>query len=141
MKKLTTLTLAVLLAGSSIAYAGSDHDHSANKSSDMSMAGMSGDMQGKMKAMKADMMAIQKESNPEKRKALMKDHMKNMSAMMGTMKGERASMDHMNQMKQFDTRLKMMEAMMEQVVVNQAVLTNPDSVFIWDENADEYQLQ
>ncbi|GEM_PF-7020697 len=142
MKKLPALAIAFVLAQSPFVYASGDHDANAMKMSSMSM-NMSADMKSKMKAMKADMMAIQKESDPEKRKVLMQQHMKSMNSMMGTMKGERSNMHdkHMDQMKQFETRLAMMEVMMEQLVVNQTVLSNPDSTFKWDETADEYQLQ
>lgn len=98
--------------------------------------------------MKADMNKIMQEKDPTKRKAMMTAYMKSMHAMMNSMKGDKKSMmsnDHMDQMAKFDKRLSMMEAMMEammeQVVVNQAILAKPDSIFKWDENADEYQLQ
>ncbi len=87
---------------------------------------------------------IMQEKDPTKRKAMMTAYMKSMHAMMNSMKGDKKSMmsnDHMDQMAKFDKRLSMMEAMMEQVVVNQVILAKPDSIFKWDENADEYQLQ
>lgn len=145
MKKITAIALAALLASSTMVYAGNDHNHSDSKGSgSMAMGGMSSDMQAKMKAMKADMTAIQKESNPAKRKALMKEHMKGMNTMMGSMKSGKHSMmkdSHMDKMAKLEARLTMMEAMMEQVVVNQTVLASPDSTFVWDDNYDGYQLQ
>ena len=144
MKKLTTIASVLLLASTTFVYAGNDHNHSAMEKGGMAMSGMSTDMQSSMQAMKADMNKIMQEKDPAKRKAMMAAHMKSMHAMMNSMKGDKKSMmsnDHMDQMAKFDKRLSMMEAMMEQVVVNQAILAKPDSVFKWDENADEYQLQ
>ena len=140
---MTTIATALLLATTTFVYAGSDHNNSSGNSN-MAMSSMSGNMQESMKAMKADMQAIQKEKDPAKRKAMMNAHMKSMNAMMSSMKSDKKSMmsdKHMDQMAKFDARLSMVEAMMEQVVVNQVILTKPDSVFKWDENADEYQLQ
>lgn len=143
MNKISTIAVALLLTSSSLAYASGDHDMSSMKGQDNMSMGQSGAMMSHMKTMKADMMAIQKETDPNKRKAMMKAHMKGMNSMMGTMKGERSMMKNkqMEQMKQFEIRLSMMESMMENVVQNQVILSAPDSVFKWDEMADEYQLQ
>jgi len=143
MKKISTIAVALVLASSSLVYASGDHDKSSMKSKDNMSMGQSSAMMSHMKTMKADMMAIQKETDPQKRKAMMKAHMKGMSSMMGTMKGERSMMKdkHMEQMKQFEIRLSMMEVMMENMVHSQVILSDPDSVFKWDETADEYQLQ
>ena len=143
MKKLTAITTALLLASTTFVYAGSDHNHSSGMAMGK-MSGMSADMQTSMKAMKADMQEIMQEKDPAKRKVMMAAHMKSMHAMMNSMKGGKKSMmgdKKMAQMSQFDKRLSMMEAMMEQVVVNQAILAKPDSIFKWDETADEWQLQ
>jgi hypothetical protein len=139
MKKMTMIATALILATSTLVYAGDDHKHSEG----MSM-NMSSDMQSSMKSMKADMKKIQQEKDPTKRKAMMKAHMKGMSSMMSTMKGDKTSMmgkDHMDKMTKMETRISMLEAMMEQVVVSQVILSNPDSTFVWDEDADEFQLQ
>ncbi len=143
MKKISTIAVALVLASSSLVYASGDHDKSSMKSKDNMSMGQSSAMMSHMKTMKADMMAIQKETDPQKRKAMMKAHMKGMSSMMGSMKGERSMMKdkHMDQMKQLEIRMSMMEAMMENMVHNQVLLSDPDSVFKWDETADEYQLQ
>ncbi len=137
MKKLSTIAIALALVSSSLVYASGNHEMSSMNGNN------SNTMQAHMKTMKADMMAIQKETDPQKRKAMMKAHMKGMSSMMGTMKNERSMMKdkHMEQMKQFEIRLSMMEVMMENMVHNQVILSAPDSVFKWDETADEYQLQ
>ncbi len=140
MKKLTTIASVLLLASSTFVYAGNDHSNSSG----MAMNGMSSDMQTSMKAMKADMRKIMQEKDPAKRKAMMAEHMKSMNTMMNSMKSNKKSMmskEHMDQMAKFDTRLSMLEAMMEQVVVNQTLLAKPDSTFKWDETADEWQLQ
>ncbi|WP_198264598.1 hypothetical protein [sulfur-oxidizing endosymbiont of Gigantopelta aegis] len=139
MKKITMIATALVLATSTMAYAGDDHKHSDG----MAMS-MSSDMSASMKSMKADMKKIQQEKDPAKRKSMMKTHMKGMSAMMSTMKGDKNSMmgkDHMDKMSKMETRISMLEAMMEQVVVSQVILSAPDSVFVWDEAADEYQLR
>ena len=143
MKKMTTIAAALLLASTTVVYAVDDHKLSSGNP-DPVISSMSGNMQESMKAMKADMQAIQKEKDPAKRKAMMSAHMKSMNAMMNSMKSGKQSMmsdDHMDQMAKFDARLSMIESMMEQLVVNQVILTKPDSIFKWDENADEYQLQ
>jgi hypothetical protein len=49
--------------------------------------------------------------------------------------------NHMEKMKQFEIRLAMMETLVDNMAQNQVILSAPDSVFKWDENADEYQLQ
>ena len=139
MKKIAAVLVALVFASSSLVYA-SDDDH--DTSSNMYM-NQSGAMKAHMKTMKVDMMAIQKEADPEKRKAMMKAHMKSMNSMMGTMKSERSMMKdkHTEQMTQFEIRLSMMEVMMENMVQSQVILSAPDSVFKWDETADEYPLQ
>jgi len=143
MKNISTIAVALVLASSSLVYASGDHDKSSMKGKDNMSMGQSSAMMSHMKTMKADMMAIQKETDPKKRKAMMKAHMKGMSSMMGTMKGERSMMKdkHMEQMKQLEIRMSMMEVMMENMVHNQVILSAPDSVFKWDETAEEYQLQ
>jgi hypothetical protein len=143
MNKISTVAVALVLASSSLAYASGDHDMSTMKGKGNMSMGQSDTMQAHMKTMKADMIAIHKETDPNKRKAMMKAHMKGMSSMMGTMKGERSMMKdkHMDQMKQLEIRMSMMEVMMENMVHNQVILSAPDSVFKWDETADEYQLQ
>jgi hypothetical protein len=143
MNKISTIAVALVLASSSLVYASGDHDMSSMKGKDNMSMDQSSAMKAHMKTMKADMMAIQKETDPKKRKVTMKAHMKGMSSMMGTMKGERSMMKnkHMDKMKQLEIRMSMMEAMMENMVQNQVLLSNPDSVFKWNETADEYQLQ
>ncbi len=128
MKKLVTLTAAALLATSALVYAGNDHDHDKQSGSmqkggqSTMMMGMPGDMQAKMANMKADMMAIQKVSDPVKRKALMKAHMKNMHSSMGMMKNQ-----------QLASRVSMLEAMVEQMMVTQINALDPnDPVYSMD---------
>ena len=127
MKKLVTLTAATLLATSALVYAGNGHDPDKQSGSmqkggqSTMMMGMSSDMQAKMAKMKADMMAIQKVSDPKKRKALMKEHMKNMHASMGMMNNQ-----------QLASRVSMLEAMVEQMMVNQINELDPnDEVYTW----------
>jgi hypothetical protein len=151
MKKLTTIAVATLLVMSTFAYADSDHNKSGAKDSpSMSMSnnsgimGMSADMHKHMQKMKADMIAIQKEPDPKKRKAMMEAHMKEMNSTMGMMKHKRSMMadKHMEQMAQLENRVAMLEAMVEQLVATQSVILNPgDSLFKWDETAEDYQLQ
>ncbi len=147
MNKISTILsvniLAIALASSSLIYASGDHDMSSMKDKENMSMGQSSAMAAHMKTMKADMMAIQKETDPQKRKAMMKAHMKGMNSMMGSMKNERSMMKdkHMEQMKQFEIRLSMMEAMMENMVHNQIILSEPDTVFKWDEMSQDYQLQ
>jgi len=147
MKILTSIALASLLATASMVYAGNDHNHAGSDKAggmpmgSMPMAGQSGmmsmseDMQKKMMKMKADMMMIQKEKDPEKRKSMMKAHMQDMQGMMGMMKGEREIMKakHLDQMKQLETRVTMMEAMMEQIMSTHITALDP--------NDPIYQLQ
>ena len=139
MNKLSTLAAVLLLTSSSFSFASGDHNHAKNDG----MMQQSDMMQMHMKTMKSDMMAIQKETDPNKRKSMMKAHMKSMNSMMSTMKNERSMMKdkHMEQMKQLELRVSMMEAMMENLVKNQVILSAPDSTFKWDATADEYQLQ
>jgi hypothetical protein len=130
MKKLVILTAAALLATSALVYAGNDHDKqsgSMQKSAQSAMMmGMSGDMQAKMAKMKADMMAIQKVSDPAKRKALMKAHMKNMHSSMGMMKNQ-----------QLASRVSMLEAMVEQMMVNQINALDPSDPVYTIDSMDE----
>ena len=143
MKKISTIAVALVLASSSLVYASGDHDKSSMKGKENMSMDQSSAMKAHMKTMKADMMAIQKETDPKKRKAMMKAHMKGMNSMMGAMKSDRTMMksNHMEQMKQFEIRLSMMEGMMENMVKNQIILSEPDSVFKWDETTQEYELQ
>jgi|GEM_PF-2251922 len=133
-KILTSLLTATLLSTSILVSADQKHGHdntSSQQTMSPSMMGksgnmgmmMSGDMQAHMTKMQADMMAIQNETDPAQRKALMDNHFKDMKSMMGMMKKRREMMQsqQMNQMVQFDKRLSMMEAMMEQVVNSQIV--------------------
>ena len=137
MKKSALLTFTALLATSTAIYAANDHEHtdaSPQPNATMEMGGssmmgaMSPEMQSKMHKMKADMMAIQKEKNPQKRKAMMSTHMKDMKNMMNMMKSERKMMQdkHINQMNQLEKRVTMMEAMMEQVVSTHITSLDPD---------------
>lgn len=148
MKKLTSIVVASVLATSTLVYAGNDeHKHSdTDKAANMPMGsmpmagqsgmmGMPSDMHKKMMKMKADMMAIQSEKDPAKRKSMMKSHMQDMQGMMGMMKGERDMMQskHMDKMKQLEARLSMMEAMMEQIMSTHITALDP--------NDPIYQLQ
>ena len=135
MKKLTTLSIVTLLAASTLVFASGEHDNSGTMqmgsmpmSDQSSMMGMSPEMQGKMTKMRADMMSIQQEKDPAKRKALMHAHMQDMKGMMGMMKDKRAMMQakHMDQMKQLETRVTMMESMMEQIMDTHITALDPD---------------
>jgi hypothetical protein len=147
MKKLVTLTAAALLDTTGLVYADNDHNQSGSMQKggqSTMMMGMSGDMKSHMKIMKADMIAIQKETDPKKRKVMMKAHMKGMNSMMGSMKNERSMMvknKHMDDMKQFEIRLSMMEDMIENMVKTQVILSAPDSVFKYDETTDEWEIK
>jgi hypothetical protein len=136
MNKLTAFALTTLLASSALVYAGNDHNH-ANKNTmagnemnmpGMANMGMSGMMQGKMQKMKADLMAMQNENDPAKRKALMKTHMQDMKGMMEMMKSQRGKMQGMNMdtMEKLETRVAMLEAMLEQIVDTHITSLNPD---------------
>jgi hypothetical protein len=122
MKKYTILIASALLATSSLVYASGDHAHEDGmKMKDKSSMMMPGDMQAKIAKMRADMVTIQKESDPKKRKALMKAHMKNMHSSMGMMKNQ-----------QLASRITMLEAMVEQLMASQINALDPnDPVYFW----------
>jgi len=134
MKKLSVFITTALLATSTLVYAGQNHEHNDSgkaqtmqpgamgESGNMGMM-MSGDMQSHMTKMQTGMMAIHKETDPAKRKAMMDTHMKDMKSMMEMMKNRRAMMQskQMDQMKQLSNRMTMMEGMMEQMLNSQMV--------------------
>ena len=123
MKKLILIIMGTFLILPTFSFASSEHSHSMPK-----IDKMSDDMTVKMDKMKADMIAIKKEKNSDKRKEMMKAHMKDMKNMM-KMKHTK----HVNKMKDLENRIIMLEIMMEQVIETHITALDPDDP-IYDED-------
>ena len=111
MKKLIT-AIALTAALSAPVYAGSDHKQGKHGSSQMQMQ-----MHDHMKDMQKLMADIKQEKNPTKRHKMMKDHMQSMQKGMHMIgDGGKSSVNLTTRVGLLEERIKMMQAMMVQMM-------------------------
>lgn len=117
MKTSILLAATTLLATSALVYAGDKQNNSQPESGHSEQMKISPEMQKRRQAMRAELMAIQNETDPTKRQKMMQAHMEKMQKMMDSMakknqpgvKGHPGGMGMMMS-PEMQKRMKMMQA-------------------------------